>query len=226
MIFIPDPKYNPNFISSIKSSTKLGPGITVAKFLGGLGSRTQLDKLKIDTKVMSRQLYLQAEIMRSVTQNKDFDRHRLIVSEGIYLPEPKETVSPESINDYKQTGRAVVYQLIGENGQIDFAKTFDLAVYWKDYINYDKLILDYDSYDPSDKLSCQIIVVMPVCPESFELNYAKEVQTTFNTRLQSRNELLEILQNEEAGLLQKITTTLNDAEESINSLFDIDLDII
>ena len=35
--YTPDPFYNPDFQEKITARTKLGPGITMAKFLGGNG---------------------------------------------------------------------------------------------------------------------------------------------------------------------------------------------
>jgi len=132
-------------------------------------------------------------LIKKTTANSDFDQHRLTVAEGVYVAAEKETVTSNSTNDLKQTGRAVVYQLYGTNGKIDFAKSYDLAVFWKDYCDYDKLILDYDTYDPSGNPSCQIVVEMPNVPESFDISFKRNVETTFNTKLQSKNELVEIL---------------------------------
>ena len=42
-ILIVDPIYNPNLVATITSATKLGPGITIAKFLGAYGDRTPFD---------------------------------------------------------------------------------------------------------------------------------------------------------------------------------------
>lgn len=193
MIFLVDPKYNPNFQSTISSSTKLAPGITCAKFLGSPGSRTQFEQIEVDRSLVARQLYLQAEAMRMVVENDNFAKHRLIVAEGVYRPTLKENISTGSINDYKQTGRAIVYQLINSKGKIDLRKSYDLAVYWKDYLKYDNLILDYDTFDPSEELSCQIVVVMPEVPESFDLSFKKKIETVYNGKLQSKNELVEIL---------------------------------
>jgi|TARA_R110000803_G_scaffold46198_4_gene96982 hypothetical protein len=191
MIILPDPVYNPNFQTSITSGTKLGPGISIAKFLGAPGSRIQFERISGDRNQIARNLYLQTEIMRAAINNLQFNDHRLIVAEGLYVPATNENVSQEDINNDKQTGRAVVYQLIGKNGEIDHEKTFDLAVYWKDYTNYDKLILDYDTFDPSGKLSSQIIVVVPNCPESFDISSLGEVETVFNQKLMTKNELVE-----------------------------------
>ena len=237
-----DPKYNPDFQSSITSSTKLGPGITCAKFLGARGSRTQFEKLYSDSffgapdrKQIARNLAVQTKAMLAAITNPEFSQHRLIVSEGIYEPNPKfevqeisagtkenakkiarensgstygngpdgwvarvplymgERPTPNSINDLKRTGRAVVYQLIDKGGNPDPQKTFDLAVFWKDYVDYDKLTLDYDTFDPNGQLTSQIILEIPAIPSSFEVKFSYNLETTYNGELQAKNELLEIL---------------------------------
>jgi hypothetical protein len=193
MIYLVDPKYNPNHQSAISSSTKLGPGITCAKFLGSAGTRTQFEQIEVDRAQVARQLYLHAEAMLMVNKNNNFSSHRLIVAEGVYRPTLKETVTPNSINDLKKTGRAVVYQLINKKGAIDLRKSFDLAVYWKDYLKFDKLVLDYDTFDPSNKLSCQVVLAMPSVPASFDISFKQKIETTYNGKLQSKNELIEIL---------------------------------
>jgi hypothetical protein len=191
MIYLVDPLYNPNFRSEITSSTALAPGITIAKFLGARGTRVQFENLTGDRTLIARQLYLQAEAMRSVISNKQFSKNRLIVAEGVYKPAISEV--PTGINDYKQTGRAIVYQLFGRNGEIDLEMSFDLAEYWKDYQPYQEMILDYDTFDPSGKLSCQIILIMPVANETFNISFDKTLSTTYNGALLSKNELLEVL---------------------------------
>ena len=90
-----DPKYNPSG-KIITSATKLGPGVTMAKFLGAPGSRTQLKKLYNDSfdgppdfQQIARNLVLHAQIYQSIYGIKQFEQHRLVVSEGIYEPNPK-----------------------------------------------------------------------------------------------------------------------------------------
>ena len=56
MIILPDPVYNPNFLSSITSSTKLGPGVTLAKFLGAPGSRLQFERISGDKNQIARNI--------------------------------------------------------------------------------------------------------------------------------------------------------------------------
>lgn len=193
MIYLPDPLYNPNFLQDVTASTKLGQGISITKFLGAKGSRMQFERIAFDKFQLARNLYLHAELINKTRANSDFDDYRLVVAEGIYVPAKTEVVTSQSVNDFKQSGRAVVYQLYGTNGKIDFSKSFDLAVYWKDYCDYEKIILDYDTYDPSGEPSCQIVVIMPNVPESFDISFKRKVETTFNTKLQSSNELVEFL---------------------------------
>ena len=67
--YVPDPYYNPDFQEKIVSRTKLGPGITMAKFLGGYGDATTLNHIATDEekKRIARQLYLQAEAVLTIS---------------------------------------------------------------------------------------------------------------------------------------------------------------
>ena len=90
-------------------------------------------------------------------------------------------------------GQVVVYQLLGLDGKPDIAGRFDLAVYWKDNIQYDEIILDYDKFDPSGKLEAHVIVVQPNMPANFDTKYKNGIKTLFNGNVQSANSLVEIL---------------------------------
>jgi len=199
-------RYDPTG-KEITSKTPLGPGITMAKFLGARGSRTTLDKLYNDSfdgppdfEQIARNLILHANILQSIIGNSEYTQHRLTVSEGVYEPNPLFDDSgnyigerPSGVLQLRRKGQAVVYQLIDKNGKTDPRKTFDLAVYWKDYIDYDKLTLDYDTYDPNGDLTCQIVIETPEVPSSYEVSYARNLETKYNGELQTTNELLEIL---------------------------------
>ena len=80
-------------------------------------------------------------------------------------------------------GRAVVYELIGSDGKIAFDKTFDLAVYLKNNINYDKLILNYDSYNPDGTLHVDIILIMPEIISPWRVTYNKIIETSHVQKL-------------------------------------------
>lgn len=192
MIYLADPLYNPDFSSVITSSTKLGQGVTLAKFLGSRGGRVQLEQLSVDKKQLARNLYLHAEAIKRAGESSILETHRLIVSEGVYLPFSGETVTPDSYNDTKQTGRTVVYQVINRQGSTDISKSFDLAEYWKDYLQYDLLALDYDTYNPDGSLTTSIILTMPNVPSTFDITFQKGLLTSYNGQLLSLNELVEV----------------------------------
>ncbi|MAI05462.1 MAG: hypothetical protein CMA07_07100 [Euryarchaeota archaeon] len=195
MIILPDPLYNPNFLDgdNISSRTKLAPGVTIAKYLGAYGDKTPFSHVGTaeERKQIARNLYLHAEMYRTINGNTDlFNNVRLIVSEGIYKGGPLETVGGDNLK--KQDGRLVVYQVIDREGKIDHSATFDVAEYWKDYCFFDKLILDYDIYNPDGSLTSQIAIEMPEVSESFDLDFKGSVSTTYNSKLLSSKELIEV----------------------------------
>lgn len=199
MIYTPDPLYNPEFQKEINGRTKLGPGISLSKFLGGYGDQWTINHIgnRQDRLEIARHLYMQAQAMKIVsTDTGQFADLRLIVAEGWYRAGPNEVLDPTSIN-YKMTqGQAVVYELIDDEGEINLEKTFDLAVYWKDNLKFEKLILDYDIYDPDGSLNAQIILVMPELDESWNTTFTNEVETRFNNYVQGQ-ELIEVKERKE-----------------------------
>ena len=113
MIIVVDPVFNPNKSGNVSSATKLGPGVTVAKFLGAYGDRTAFNHIgsNDDRKQIARQLYLQAEMMRVIQGNTElFNDVRLIVSEGIYRAGPSETLVDDTLA--KSKGELVYYHCL------------------------------------------------------------------------------------------------------------------
>lgn len=195
MIIIPDQKYNPNFVDTVTSETKLAPGVSLSKFLGTKGNSTSLETSNVsDRKQLLRNLYLHAELFRMINGNTDFFKDvRLIVSEGVYRGGPLETVAGENLA--KQEGRLVIYKVVDETGTIDFERTFDLAEYWKDYANYEKLSLEYDVWSPDGSLNAQVAIEVPNVSESFDINFGMNVETRYNGQLLAKDELIEVLNN-------------------------------
>lgn len=197
--YFPDPKYNPVYADTITSRTKLAPGITMAKFLGGDGDPVTLTHIleESDKLRLAKQFTLQADIMKafnSALGPKQFLDFRLTVVEGLYRPESGEDLDvSDGINYLMSRGRAVVYELINESGDIALEKTFECALYIKNNFDFDKLILDYDKYDPNGSLNAQLIIVMPQITPPWKVTYNNNVETTFNNHVQATNELIEIL---------------------------------
>jgi len=194
---IPNQLYNPELqytkYGVINSKTKLGSGIPLAKFLGGYGDPITLEHITDDIEriKIARNLYAHAEFMKSAQQYlEELNSHRLVVAEGLYRK--RETLDPNSLNYLAARGQVVVYELRDRNGLIDIDKTFDLALYCKDYVNFDRMILDYDSYNPDDSLNAQIIIQMPSVNADWNMRYRNEIETRYNNYTQTNGELVEI----------------------------------
>ena len=185
----PDPQYNPDTQLPISSETRLGRGITLAKFLGAYGDKTSFRHIIFEDarRQIARNLTLHARAIDMINGNTDrFNDVRVIVSEGIYNIKPIE----------KAIGNLVYYQVIGTDGEIDFEKTFDVAEYWKDHMFFEEMYLDYDTYNVDGSLSAQVGLLMPNVPASFEVRnkeFKKDLFTVFNNHIQSKKELIEIL---------------------------------
>ena len=193
---VPDPVYNPNNAPFISSGTKLAKGVSIGKFLGGVGEKTNMNHITDDAERLqiARQLYLQAMAMNTVnTDLGQFSEKRLIVVEGLYKKGPEENLVSGGLNDLATKGRVVVYQLINRAGIPDHASMFDLAVYWKDSLLYEKIILDYDRYNVDGSLECHVILQMPEVDSTYKGNFSKQLETRYNGSVQTTGELIEIL---------------------------------
>jgi len=196
---LPEPNFNPVFQDEITSRTRLAPGITMATFLGGSGDPVTLTHI-LDDNVrlkLAKQYTLHARVLRAVNSYnavKEFKDFRLQVVEGLYRAEEGEELDvSDGLNYLMSRGRAVVYELINMRGEIAIEKTFDLAVYLKDTLNFEKLILDYDNYNPDGSLNAQIIIIMPEITPPWTVTYQNEVETRYNNFSQVTNELMEAL---------------------------------
>ena len=189
-----DPQYDPRLFD-VDAHFELQKGVRVSKFLGSYGDRTNFDhKIKMSEKQeIARHLVPHAILLREFMDDNDlFEEYRLIVAEGIYVASSTENVTTGGINWLKSLGRTVVYELYGLDGANAHEKAFDLATWWKDSLKFEKMILDYDTYDPNGALNTQIIITMPEFEaNSYSATYANEIETRFNNVVQSTNELIE-----------------------------------
>ena len=191
MIYLPDPNFNPNFVKDkeLTTETLLQRGITIGKFLKNTGTPFDFDNMLHTARLtIPRNLYLQGEFIR-VAQKRG--KYRMVVSEGLYKPAEKETVTSGGINDLRQTGRAIVYELYDQYGNLAVDSTFDMVNYLRTASRYEKLILAYDTFT-SNKLHSSIIAVMPSVPSTFSINFKYDLETQFNNKKQSTNEIIEI----------------------------------
>jgi len=145
---------------------------------------------------IARNLTLHAKALTIINSNTEIFRNvRVIVSEGIYNRRPIDTKNKTM--QAKASGQLVYYQVINADGNIDFEKTFDVAVFWKDNLNFQEMYLDYDEYNPNGNLSAQIGILMPQVPENYEIKdnrFKRSLFTVYNNKIQTKRELIEILE--------------------------------
>lgn len=192
--FTPDPRYNPVGAAEINSGTRLGPHVTMSKFLGSYNDRISLASYTPAQRAeMAKNLFVQASFIRSIIENNTaFEDYRLVVEEGIYKPEPEEVVTPDSLADTARLGRTIVYTLYDSQGnRARNSKIFDLAQFWKDFTYYEKISMDYHTYDPREGTPvARVIVTIPEIDDSYQGNYSRLKETRFNGNKQSSELLL------------------------------------
>lgn len=200
----PDPQYNP-FVwvqdaqvnggsTDITPSLPLAAGITLAKFLGSEDDPTTLSHiLSMETRLqLAKYYYVHATHMKSIQENTGpFRDVSLVVTEGLYKPGPQETITKDSINDLKSTGRAVVYNVIDSTGRPSLGRLFDVASYWKDILKFDKMVLSYDTID--GELHGRIIMILPEIDDQWNGTFKRAIETEFNTHKLSEDELIEVV---------------------------------
>ncbi len=197
---VPAQLYNPelNLVAQgiIDARTPLSRGIKLGTFLGGHADPVTINHIidEVDRVRIAKNLYLHAKFMEATQRHLDRkNKFSISVSEGFYKPEPGETLEIDSINELMSKGRAVVYEVRDRNGLISLKGTFDLAVHVKDFENFEKMILSYDSYSPDGSLHAEIIMIMPEVTPLWKVEYDNKIETRYNNVVQTNGELVEIL---------------------------------
>lgn len=194
--FIPNLNYMIKSTTTVNPSTLLAKGVPLSMFISGEGDRANINHITDmnQRRQIARNLQVQAQILLYVngSPRSQFVNTTLKVIEGIYKPGAAETVTPEGLNDLAMQGRCVVYELINnDTGKVDPALTFELATALKNIAMYDKLILDYDNYNPDGSMNVQLIVTSPQMSETYQGTFKYEIETRYNNKVQSA-ELVEI----------------------------------
>jgi hypothetical protein len=198
--YIPDLRFLPEKLKEVDSNTYLNSGITIGNFLKGI----TLDHIPelLDRVQIARNLIPQAELLKAINDDTNkFSKHKLVVVEGLYKADQEEqiTESEENTNFLATTGRSVVYEL-RRNNKIDIEKTFELARFLQVYHRtYDKLILDYDTYNEGE-LNVQIIIEMPSITSNYQVKFKGSVETRFNNTIQTTGQLIEITESPNSSI--------------------------
>jgi hypothetical protein len=197
--FVPEFKISDN--ENITLSTQISKFVPLSTFTGGKGSAGRLSEIPAASRSqVARNLQPHGELVKRIRSNKDsaFKDYRLVIVEGVYKPRDVELSSGDwanSINKFRSEGRAVVYELHDSKGKSDIAKTYDLAVHLKTVGSFQKLILDYDTYNPDGSLNAQIIIITPKLSESYSVtdgSWGKEIATLYNNTSLSNSDLIEM----------------------------------
>lgn len=168
---------------------------------------------------IARNLQIHAWYIKSVNDADVFDLadFELAVLHGLYRHEGSaDTLTAGSINDLARTGRAITYYVVNKRTREPAPeKTFDVAVFLKNFYPFEKLILNYDSYNPAGRLAGSITIVVPEIPENYvDIQFANEIETQYNGRVLSAQELSEVIGVPQVGLAVNLSDDLTSVLEA------------
>ena len=203
---VPEARFKSNMSGTINQNTLINHDTSIGKFVG-FDDHGEFNKLpNADKQQIAKNYFVISELMKLVSNSNlhptELENSSLTVVEGYYATEKygigslekrqTEVLTPNSTLDMRSKGRAVVFELRDQKGKVDPEATFELAKIWSDAGTFDKLILDYDTYDPSGELNTQIIIEVPDIKSYNNIKFARNVQTLFNNNVQSNDALVEI----------------------------------
>lgn len=203
---IPELKFKNNILGTVNTSTLINHNTSIGKFIG----TDDHGKFNALTNTVKQQIaknyFIMSELMKTIANSNhtptEFENYSVKVVEGYYSPETygigppgklqEETLTANGILDLRNKGRALVFEVHDQAGNIDLDTSFDLAKAWSEVGYFDKLTLDYDSYDPFGDLNAQIIVEIPDITSFTDIRFKRQVQTLYNNNVQSNDALVEI----------------------------------
>ena len=203
---IPELKFKNNILGTVTTNTLINHDTSIGRFIG-VDDHGKFDSLSNTDKVqLAKNYFVMSEMMKVVSNSNhtptEFETYSLDVVEGYYAPETygigppgklqEEKLTANSILDLRNKGRALVFELRDQKGNIDLEATYDLAIAWSEVGYFDKLTLDYDSYDPFGDLNAQLILEIPNITSFTDIRFKRNVQTLFNNNVQSNDSLVEI----------------------------------
>jgi hypothetical protein len=188
-------RFNPSRHSVIVPTTKLSDIVTLGRFLGGYNDPHNINHITDleEKRQILRNLLIHSQIINLFNNLDSMAGHNLVITEGLYRPQPSETITADSILDLRQSGRCILYELhTNSTGLPSSDKLFDFARLIKNSIFFDELSMRYDTFDPTGKLSVSLAVVVPTIPVSLEATFSMKLSTYFNEVLQSSGALVEM----------------------------------
>lgn len=187
--FVPNPAHDPSQradeVQGRKNAYKLTSSITIGTFMKGEHTSIGWNQLSSPFEV-TKNLYLQAEILKSARERSEFQGYKINVEESIYNKLDTETLTSGGLADLSTKGQAIGYNVTSHEGTYSNAKVFQLAEYLLNYPFYDKLILDYHTFSSPD-IRARLFVVIPDCSSSYDVKFKRETETRFNGNVISGN---------------------------------------
>ena len=203
---VPELKFKNNILGIVTTNTLINHDTSIGRFIGTddhgkFNALTNANKSQL-----AKNYFVMSEMMKVVSNSNhtptEFESYSLEVIEGYYAPETygigppgklqEEKLTANSILDLRNKGRALVFELRDQKGKIDLEATFALAIAWSEVGYFDKLTLDYDSYDPFGDLNAQLILEIPNITSFTDIRFKRNVQTLYNNTVQSNDALVEI----------------------------------
>ena len=195
-----------NALTDITSNTVLNKPITMARFIGANDAGSFKSLSLDDKKQIAKNYLVQTHITKhAMGTSGKFSDYKLKAVEGFYAKElygkggaaglETEILTTDGLLDLRNKGRAVVYELYGPDGKMDPEVTFDLACDIAEIGLFDKLTLDYDTFNPDGSMNVQIIIEIPIVTKPEAVTFKRLVQTKFNNGLQSTDSLVELEPN-------------------------------
>ena len=203
---VPELKFKNNMLGTVNTNTIINHDTSIGKFIG-TDDHGKFNALPNANKSqLAKNYFIMSEMMKVVSNSNhtptEFESYSLEVVEGYYAPETygvgapgklkEEKLTANSILDLRNKGRALVFELRDQKGKIDLEATFALAIAWSEVGYFDKLTLDYDSYDPSGDLNAQLILEIPNITSFTDIRFKRDVQTLYNNTVQSNDALVEV----------------------------------
>lgn len=139
----------PNGTANFTGSTYIAPGVPISTFTRGF-SIDQLDT-RADKLTFAQYAHIHAVYFYNAFKDNPIldGGYRLVATSGLYVPSANENVTAGGINDMASVGRVVTYQVVDPDGNLDFNKTYQMAMLMRDVPAY-SVSLDYDTYDPGN----------------------------------------------------------------------------
>ena len=203
---VPELKFKNNILGQVDNSTLINHDTSIGKFIGA-DDHGKFNSLSSGAKIqLAKNYFIMSEMMKVFSNSNhtptEFESYTLEVVEGYYAPEQygigppgalqDEKLTPDSILDLRNKGRALVFELRDQKGLVDIEATYDLALAWSEIGYFDMLTLSYDSYNPDESLNAQIVVEIPNITTFTDIKFKRVVQTLFNNNIQSTDALVEI----------------------------------